>query len=130
MYDRACEMWQLVYRVLCVVMGGPSRHQVWRMYWSSHQRFFKQMLMASKVSCLSLTCSAHACIAGAPTNVASSSAMLIACKGSRHIASCNAAVQLCYTPHCAPLQLPPAFPQALLPADPCTLGACNWNSPA
>lgn len=41
--------------VLCVLVGGTNRHRslkggfVWRYFWGSHQRFFRDLCIASKV---------------------------------------------------------------------------------
>ena len=60
MYDRSCAFWSLLLRLLRPSMGKNSKAKDGRLqalgdrrlglYWSAHQRFFRQMLMASKVT--------------------------------------------------------------------------------
>ncbi|KAK9815574.1 hypothetical protein WJX72_006088 [[Myrmecia] bisecta] len=46
MYDRAAELWHLLLRILKKLGVG---RKTWSLYFSAQQRFFRQMLMASKV---------------------------------------------------------------------------------
>lgn len=52
MYDRAAEFWQLLYQVFTPLLAyedSKKRTKIVGQMWSSHQRFFRQMLMAAKV---------------------------------------------------------------------------------
>jgi len=52
MYARATEVWQLLFEVVRLTTGSMQnkrRNIVTKLFWSAHQRFFKLMLMASKV---------------------------------------------------------------------------------
>ncbi|KAG2496515.1 hypothetical protein HYH03_005339 [Edaphochlamys debaryana] len=52
MYDRSCLMWSLVYNVLRALPRAKNRQGrdiKGGLFWSAHQRFYRQMLMASKV---------------------------------------------------------------------------------
>jgi hypothetical protein len=52
-YDHSTEMWQLLLRgfqyMECMVPGGRSKASL---FWSSHMRFFRQMLISAKVPSL------------------------------------------------------------------------------
>lgn len=45
-YDRACNFWSLLWDI---VKRHPALKTLQALFWGSHQRFFKQMLMAAKV---------------------------------------------------------------------------------
>lgn len=51
MYDRAAEFWQLLYKVFVPLLAyeGKRKVKIVGQMWSTHQRFFRQMLMAAKV---------------------------------------------------------------------------------
>jgi hypothetical protein len=46
MYDRSCAFWNLLINLLRQLPGGRRKG----LLWAAHQRFYRQMLMASKVS--------------------------------------------------------------------------------
>ena len=61
-YDRSCMFWNLLWKV---VAAHPKLKKLQGVFWSAHQRFFKQMLMGCKVSgaaCCWLRCD----LAGGP----------------------------------------------------------------
>ncbi|GFR48198.1 hypothetical protein Agub_g10015, partial [Astrephomene gubernaculifera] len=53
MYDRSCSLWALIYNVMRQVKpkskGKGSRDKRASLFWGAHQRFYRQMLIASKV---------------------------------------------------------------------------------
>ncbi|PON32790.1 Protein strawberry notch, partial [Parasponia andersonii] len=53
MYKRAAEFWAELrvelLSALAILDEKPSSSQVWRLYWASHQRFFRHMCMSAKV---------------------------------------------------------------------------------
>lgn len=52
MYARAAEFWQLLSSVVVVLTRSMERRGAMtlnKLFWAAHQRFFKLMLMASKV---------------------------------------------------------------------------------
>jgi hypothetical protein len=55
MYDRAVDLWVLIYTVLRELEEESTAallKKSWTHFWSAHQRFFRQMLMAAKVHLL------------------------------------------------------------------------------
>jgi hypothetical protein len=58
MYDRAVDLWQLVFAVLKALdhneLAKSIPGKISGLFWSAHQRFFRQMLIACKVR---LSCS-------------------------------------------------------------------------
>ena len=58
MYDRACEMWSLLFGVVGLMEGvaGTKVKALRRMMWGAFCRFFRQMLVAAKVRLLSGPC--------------------------------------------------------------------------
>jgi hypothetical protein len=53
MYDRAVDFWVLIYTVLQEMEAEANvalPRKSWGQFWSAHQRFFRQMLMAAKVN--------------------------------------------------------------------------------
>ena len=52
MYDRSCALWSLVYNVLRALpkaKNSRGRDMKASLFWGAHQRFYRQMLIASKV---------------------------------------------------------------------------------
>ncbi len=50
MYDRSAIMWSLIYNVMRALPKSQSKRDVKvGLFWSAHQRFYRQMLMAAKV---------------------------------------------------------------------------------
>ncbi|CAL1409341.1 unnamed protein product [Linum trigynum] len=54
MYKKAAEFWaelrvELLSASAFLVNDKPNSSQLWRLYWSSHQRFFRHMCMSAKV---------------------------------------------------------------------------------
>ncbi len=56
MYDRSSDVWVLLLQLLvplAAAMAGEQaktvKQRLVALYWSAHQRFYRQMLMASKV---------------------------------------------------------------------------------
>ncbi|XP_073279298.1 protein FORGETTER 1 [Primulina huaijiensis] len=54
MYERSAEFWaelrvELLSASAVLVTERPNSSQLWRLYWASHQRFFRHMCMAAKV---------------------------------------------------------------------------------
>ncbi|GLC46902.1 hypothetical protein PLESTB_001282200 [Pleodorina starrii] len=52
MYDRSCSLWSLVYNVLRALpkaKNARGRDMKASLFWGAHQRFYRQMLIASKV---------------------------------------------------------------------------------
>lgn len=48
MYDRSTDFWQMLFHIASG-LGSPSKH-FWSQFFGAQMRFYRQMLMASKVS--------------------------------------------------------------------------------
>ncbi|KAJ8425970.1 hypothetical protein Cgig2_009508 [Carnegiea gigantea] len=49
MYKKAAEFWAELRVELMAAEEKPSSSQLWRLYWASHQRFFRHLCMSAKV---------------------------------------------------------------------------------
>ena len=54
MYDRSCRLWGLLWNVMRQLPRAAAKNRGGRdskaaLFWSAHQRFYRQMLIASKV---------------------------------------------------------------------------------